>query len=177
MPKIIDDLKTTILAETKKQVFEKGYKNFTIRSVALACGIATGTIYNYYSSKKALVAALVLEDWIPVYERMERDCKGCDDKLHICSVIYEGLLAFQKEYRPLFAQDAAIESASTAMPGRHPMLRHKLAELIYGTKELELSDFTAEFLSEALLAWSSDGRSFSDLEPIIKRIVHQEVSI
>ncbi len=171
MPKIIDDLNTCILKETKKQVFEKGYKDTTIRSVAIACGIASGTIYNYYSSKEAMVAALVLKDWMPVYERMEKECERAVDLLSVYRIVYQELLAFREEYQRLFVQDAAIRTASSVMSHQHPKFRMQLASLMDRRRESP-PDFTAEFLAEAFIAWSSEGRPFTDLEPIVKEIVH-----
>lgn len=37
MPKIIENLREELLAEAKKQIAERGYKNTTIRSVAAEC--------------------------------------------------------------------------------------------------------------------------------------------
>jgi len=54
MPKIIDGLQKQILKEAKYQIFKNGFSKMTIRSVAKACDIAVGTIYNYYPSKEFL---------------------------------------------------------------------------------------------------------------------------
>ena len=51
MPKLIPDAKNNILSIAKKQLFMKGYNGLIIREVAEQCGLAVGTIYNYFSSK------------------------------------------------------------------------------------------------------------------------------
>jgi AcrR family transcriptional regulator len=71
MPKIIDNLKEKILIEAKRQVFSCGYSETTIRSVAAECGIAAGTIYNYYPSKDYLIAAFILEDWMALLNELK----------------------------------------------------------------------------------------------------------
>ncbi len=48
MPKIIENLRERLLAEAKRQVMESGYANTTVRSIAKACGVGTGTVYNYF---------------------------------------------------------------------------------------------------------------------------------
>ena len=63
MPKIIEDLENRLIAEAKKQVEEQGYGAVTIRSVAKSCGVGVGTVYNYFTSKDALLAAYILEGW------------------------------------------------------------------------------------------------------------------
>ena len=50
MPKIIENLKDRLIAEAEKQIEESGYGAVTIRSVAKACGVGVGTVYNYFSS-------------------------------------------------------------------------------------------------------------------------------
>ena len=59
MPKIIENLREQLLEETKKQILDRGYANTTIRSVAKACGVGVGTVYNYFESKEMLVASFV----------------------------------------------------------------------------------------------------------------------
>ncbi len=52
MPKIIENLQSKLIEEAKKQIEEAGYGAMTIRSVAKACGVGVGTVYNYFSSSR-----------------------------------------------------------------------------------------------------------------------------
>ena len=63
MPRIIENLKDRLIAETQKQIEENGYGALTIRSVAKACGVGIGTVYNYFQSKEELIAKHLLDDW------------------------------------------------------------------------------------------------------------------
>ena len=56
MPKIVENVKERIILETRKQIKEVGYSKVTIRSIAKACGIGVGTIYNYFESKDVIIA-------------------------------------------------------------------------------------------------------------------------
>ena len=63
MPKIIPNIREQLLNEAKKQIAEQGYSKTTIRSVANACNLGVGTVYNYFESKDMLIASFMAEDW------------------------------------------------------------------------------------------------------------------
>jgi len=62
MPKRIENLRENILACAKKEMLAQGFDALNIRNVARGCGIAVGTVYNYFPSKDMLAAAVMLED-------------------------------------------------------------------------------------------------------------------
>ena len=51
MPKIIEGVRENILNTARTMLFAEGYQSISIRAVAQACGIATGTFYNYFENK------------------------------------------------------------------------------------------------------------------------------
>ena len=63
MPKRIPDLDSRILSLSRQTLLEQGYNALSMRTLAAQCGVAVGTLYNYYPSKDALVARLILDDW------------------------------------------------------------------------------------------------------------------
>ena len=63
MPKLIANLRENIPAEARRLLSERGYSGLSLRELADRCGVAVGTLYNYYPSKAALIARLMLEDW------------------------------------------------------------------------------------------------------------------
>ena len=63
MPKIIENLESRFIEEAEKQIREAGYGSMTIRSVASACNVGVGTVYNYYESKDHLLTAMLMKDW------------------------------------------------------------------------------------------------------------------
>ena len=63
MPKIIQNLENRLIEEARKQIEASGYGAVTIRSIAQACGVGVGTVYNYFPSKEVLIAKHLLDDW------------------------------------------------------------------------------------------------------------------
>ncbi len=84
-----------ILKTSRELIQQQGWSAINIRSVAGACGVSVGSIYNYFDSKAALVCATVESIWreifhspedsavfqdiqtciVWMYERMEYGCK------------------------------------------------------------------------------------------------------
>ena len=65
--------KEEILAASKKLMMEQGWAAVNIRSVAAACGVAVGSIYNYYQSKADLVGAAVESVWREIFPISESE--------------------------------------------------------------------------------------------------------
>ena len=72
MPKIIENIRQNLLEEARRQVLQEGYSALTVRSVAAACGISVGTVYNYFPSKDMLIASFMLEDWQLCLDKIEK---------------------------------------------------------------------------------------------------------
>lgn len=63
MAKIIENPRQLILDHAREILSEKGYNQLTMRGVASACGIALGTIYNYFPNKDALMVEMMADYW------------------------------------------------------------------------------------------------------------------
>lgn len=63
MPKILENVKETLLIEGSELLLKHGYTNLNIRDVAKNSGIAVGTFYNYFSNKDELVREIILNSW------------------------------------------------------------------------------------------------------------------
>ena len=177
MPKIIGGLQMQILKEAKRQTFKNGYSKMTIRSVAKACDIATGTIYNYYPSKDFLTASFILQDWIPVEEEIQKLCEIATEPMEILQSVYSTLERFISDYQPLFQDKGALQSAGAMFRTGHKELRHRLACMIHDVcigKAKVATEFLPEFIAEAFLTWSNEGKSFTDLRNIIAPLFNSE---
>lgn len=173
MPKIIENLREKLLEEAKSQVMEHGYASMTIRSVASACGVGTGTVYNYFPSKDMLVAGFMLEDWLECRKAIETECtveKGVEAAIRC---IYGELQSFTEKYAPLFSDKDAEESSAAALHRNHGMLREQLVKPLLPLCELQNkadATFLAEFVAESLLVWTGSDRSFEDIKSILLQL-------
>ncbi len=57
-----------ILKASRQLIQQQGWSAVNIRSVAAACGVSVGSIYNYFDSKAALVGATVESVWREIFQ-------------------------------------------------------------------------------------------------------------
>lgn len=74
--------KEEILRISRELIRREGWSAVNIRSVAAACGVSVGSIYNYFESKSALVGAAVESVWCEIFHRPEdgavfQDTQAC----------------------------------------------------------------------------------------------------
>lgn len=167
MPKIIDNPEKRLIEEAKKQIRESGYGATTIRSVAKATGIGVGTVYNYFPSKDALIATYMLEDWNQCITAIEAVSTYSSTPENVVHCICDQLIDFSKRHEPLFRDEAAAAAFASVFARYHSRLRTQLA---HSLRKFCDSDFSAEFIAEALLTWVMAGKTFDDLYGMIGKL-------
>ncbi len=167
MPKIIENLEEKLMLEARHQVREMGYAATTIRSVAKACGVGVGTVYNYFPSKEALIARFMLEDWRSCIAAIDAVSKYSDSPRNVVLCICDQLRLFISRHSSIFQDETASAGFSGAFSQYHGMLRAQLAAPL---RKFCRDDFTAEFISESLLTWTSAGKEFDELYAIVEAL-------
>jgi len=167
MPKIIENLENRLKAEARKQIETIGYAAMTVRSVAAACGVGVGTVYNYYSSKDDLAAAYMLEDWDRCIAVIERAGAGASGPEPVVRCVYEQLRAYVQRHQAVLMDDAAAASFGGSFSRYHKILRSQLAAPL---ARFCTDEFSVEFIAEALLTWTMAGRDFDEIYSIIGRL-------
>lgn len=89
-----------ILKASRKLIQQQGWSAVNIRSVAAACGVSVGSIYNYFDSKAALVGATVESVWDEIFRRPEDGTVFQD--VQACIIWMYGRIAYGCEQYPGF---------------------------------------------------------------------------
>ena len=167
MPKIIKDLESKLVSEARKQIEEVGYGAVTIRSIANACGVGVGTVYNYFSSKEALLASYILKDWQNCITAIDAVGRYSDTPQPVVRCMYDQLVGFAGRHEPVFRAEAALAPFAASFGQYHALLRSQLAQPL---RKFCDSDFTADFVAESLLAWTMAGKPFEELYHLIGKL-------
>ena len=132
MPKIIKNPEDRILQAARKRLLDKELSSFSLREVAADCGIAVGTIYNYFKDKESLMAAVMVQDWKDALEDARKELAQAqslqEGLLHICREIRNYCLLYQK----VWSSYPAGGEFSTRYRMRHELLLSQITELLKG---------------------------------------------
>ena len=111
MPKRIENLKETILQHARQILLEEGYGALTMRAVAARCGIAVGTVYNYFPAK----------------DMMQQACSQAEDLRKGILCLYEELEEFSKVYWGTWTEYTFQGVRQADFAKRHRMLVEQMA--------------------------------------------------
>lgn len=166
MPKIIENLEARLIAEAKRQISQDGYGAMTVRSVAKACGVGVGTVYNYFPSKDDLTAAFMLEDWKNCMAEIANVSLHTESAKEVTRCIYSQLLSYSRLHRKIFQDEAALRAFAGSFGKYHSLLRSQIAMPL---RKFCDSDFAAEFVGEALLTWTMAEKEFEEIYSLIQK--------
>ena len=109
-----------ILKASRRLVQEGTAEGISIRSVAAACGVSVGSIYNYFQSKTDLVAATVESIWADIFHTPAEDRVLCSLELYI-SWLFQRFQYGDKMYPGFFGLHALSFSEKEKKTGRQRM--------------------------------------------------------
>lgn len=181
MPKMLpDNIKEEILATTRRLVIERGYNKISIRDIAKASGIASGTFYNYFDSKQAVLSALLADDW----NRMQTFLKTQSTTSDLAVIeqleqVFSNLKAMMLSVHELWALGFPDDFASETMNKMAQIKRQlridfaqTIRKTIQGHTEPEREEFLSGFIARMFFSYAYEpNSSFEDIRFIIKRII------
>lgn len=113
MNKIVTS-KEDILSVSKEMVAEQGIQSINMRNVAEQCGVAVGSVYNYFPSKNDLIIAVIEAIWREIIQGIAADNQASGFLEDVKKLFY-GVKSGGEKY-PLFF---SIHSISVAESGKN----------------------------------------------------------
>lgn len=96
-----------ILKASRTLIQQNGWAAVNMRSVAVACGVSVGSIYNYFDSKTALVSAAVESVWNDIFHHPESG-DAFQDTLSCIRWMYQQMEYGCKQYPGFFAHHSLV---------------------------------------------------------------------
>lgn len=150
--------KEEILAVSRKLVLEKGIASLSMRVIAEKCGVAVGSIYNYFPSKAELLSAAIGSVWgeifMPFYER-----ETFGSFPECVSVLFETIRAGNERYPGFFTVHALNFASSDKKKGKEAMNRYlaalegRLAEALRQDAQVRAGVFGDIFTEEVFAGY------------------------
>ena len=175
MPKKIPELKERLLSCARNILMERKDPDLTIRAVASACGVATGTVYNYFSSKENLIESVIQGDWTVMLGALEQELAEAEDAMTGLELAARELEGFSDRYYEVLQIPPTRLHWNDAFRSRHQFFADSLCARIQPL--LERFDCLTHpvlplFLAEALLVLATDSdKHFENVRPIFEKLL------
>lgn len=145
--------KEEILEASRELIRQQGWSAVSIRSVAAACGVSVGSIYNYFDSKTALVSAAVESVWCEIFHRPENDAVFQD--IRSCMIwIYERMEYGCRQYPGFFTLHSLGFMREEKSDGKQKMqqtwqhILEGLCSVLKRDRNIRPDAFTEQFTAE-----------------------------
>lgn len=130
MPKIIEDVENRILCAARQRLLGGDLSSFSARGIAEDCGIAVGTIYNYYRDKESLMAAVMAQDWRAELDRAAERIAAAPGVEAGVLCLYEAMGSFSRVYESVWASYPTGEGFGSMFRSRHRQLLSQIEEIL-----------------------------------------------
>lgn len=174
MPKIIPELRASLIQAARKSLLENGPHDISIRELARECGTAVGTIYNYFPSKEALIAEAMMNDWLECVRGMRESANAEDQPLNAVRATAAALRKFTSRYQPMWKQYADEWKSMHSLENRHNQIIAEIADAVKETLVrfgLLYDPCLPDVIAELLLLASRTKDGFEKITPVMKRIL------
>lgn len=176
MPKIIEGIREKAVAKTRQVLQSQGYEALAMREIAAHCGVAVGTMYNYFPSKVFLTACVVLEDWQEAYQAMREAAEHAREMETAIARIYENMCLFVREHQYLTAFDLRKLSGEQSYAKYHGILCRQIEELLEVLQikaGFRLQPEITLFLAESIINCSVRNYAYAQIAPAFHQLVKE----
>lgn len=179
--------KEEILKTSRELIRRQGWSAVSIRSVAAACGVSVGCIYNYFDSKGALAEAAVESVWREIFHRPEGGAVFQDTQA--CIIWIYGRMEYGcQQYPGFFTLHSLGFMQEEKADGKQRMMKtwqHILEELCCVLKrdpkvrpDAFTDQFTAEKFADVLFSLILSALLRQDYDPgavleVVRRTIYQ----
>ncbi|QNU67742.1 TetR/AcrR family transcriptional regulator [Ruminiclostridium herbifermentans] len=183
MPKNLSNVKEDILLVTRQLLKDTGYTSLSIRQIAAKCGVALGTVYNYYNSKNEIVAEILGNEWNLMLRKIEQQTKAYAKAIDKLEIVFNELKYFMNNVHGFWFDTYPMGNDTNMsvceIKEKKLLLRNQLSEKIYSFIVLDKLNTDearniCNTISVILIAYSNDNIDFcilkSSLSALIKEI-------
>ena len=145
--------KEDILKTSRELIRQKGGSAINIRSVAAACGVSIGSIYNYFDSKADLIGATVESVWREIFHLPE-DCTVFQYNQSCITWLYERMEYGCKKYPGFFTLHSLGFMGEDKSDGKRRMqqtwqhMLNGLHSVLQRDTKIRPNAFTEQFTAE-----------------------------
>lgn len=124
-----------------------------MRTVASECGIALGSLYNYFSSKSELLSATIEAVWKDIFQ-MGKTLEKCENIVEYLNLLFEGVENSRSRYPKFFSMHALGFTAGERQEGKKAMevyflrLKNQMAHFLENDEKIRQGIFTENLTAE-----------------------------
>lgn len=182
--------KEEIMLVCRRIAAEKGLKALSMRAVAGECGIAPGTLYNYFSDKEELLISAIASVWQDIFSLTEQE-ENSPPLLfsEYVEKVFANVCGRFRDYPDFFtAHSVAItesgkDKAKNAMEQCTEEIRDSLLAALRRDNAVSAKAFGDSFSEESFVEFVLDSiillmmqqKSCDTLITVIKKVIYQEV--
>ena len=173
MPKLIPELRERFLAAAQRRM-QEDVESLTIRQIAADCETAAGTVYNYFPSKEALIAAVMQADWEACLLRTRQGAETAQTPLEGLENICAALRTFILHYTAFWTQSGEHSITRDRLQQYHARLVDQLEvpirEILVRFDRL-YDDFAPAVLADLLLRAARSKEGFHHIVPTLNKLL------
>jgi AcrR family transcriptional regulator len=164
LPKTLINIKEDILMVARELLFEEGYEKLNIRSIAAKCGIASGTLYNYYKSKQEIVGEILKNEWAMMLRRVDQGAKSDSSLMYKFEMIFTELRDLLNNVHGIWFDTSNLnmnKDELSSMKCHKKVLLKSLSEKIFyiikDSGENKDYEFLADVICRLLILYAYEG--------------------